>query len=171
MSRAWNAVDRSAHRDYLPTTKEKETEKEMKAKGYVLSDDQKAITCLACGLTSHNPMDVGMRYCGNCHAWIGEERCDFCDGEYAFAKDYKAVGGFVGELDDGRMIIDQDQLWSACAECAEMIDAERWKDLEERCYVGHLARWSPVNLEVPRLLWRLGVEHAWKQVFGERFKF
>jgi hypothetical protein len=31
--------------------------------------DGKSITCLLCGLTSHNPNDVRYLYCGNCHVF------------------------------------------------------------------------------------------------------
>jgi ribosomal protein S27AE len=34
-----------------------------------ISDDGKAITCLKCGMTSHNPNDVAHRYCGRCHIY------------------------------------------------------------------------------------------------------
>lgn len=34
---------------------------------YQLSPAGDAITCLLCGRTSHNPIDVRERYCGNCH--------------------------------------------------------------------------------------------------------
>lgn len=38
-------------------------------KGYVIRevDGKRAITCLACGLTSHNTNDVAQKYCGHCH--------------------------------------------------------------------------------------------------------
>lgn len=36
---------------------------------YTISDDGKAITCGACGVTSHNPHDVAERYCGHCHVF------------------------------------------------------------------------------------------------------
>lgn len=43
---------------------------------YYLSDtrDGRAITCLRCGRTSHNPEDVRNRYCGNCHFFHDDER-------------------------------------------------------------------------------------------------
>jgi hypothetical protein len=31
-----------------------------------VAGDRTSITCLACGMTSHHPMDVQRRYCGNC---------------------------------------------------------------------------------------------------------
>jgi hypothetical protein len=34
---------------------------------YTISADRKSITCLICGLTSHNPNDVREVYCGKCH--------------------------------------------------------------------------------------------------------
>jgi hypothetical protein len=39
----------------------------MKEKTYIIVRAGKAITCLLCGLTSHNPNDVINRYCGYCH--------------------------------------------------------------------------------------------------------
>lgn len=33
----------------------------------LISTDAKSITCLICGMTSHNENDVRERYCGNCH--------------------------------------------------------------------------------------------------------
>lgn len=33
---------------------------------FTISADGRAITCHRCGLTSHHPMDVNQRYCGNC---------------------------------------------------------------------------------------------------------
>ena len=38
---------------------------------YRISLDGKAITCLVCLRTSHNPNDVLYRYCGYCH-WFHE---------------------------------------------------------------------------------------------------
>lgn len=120
-------------------------------------------------MTSHHPIDVGMRYCGHCHAWIGEERCDFCDGEYRAVKHYKAKIQFVGALDDGRVMTDKDGLWSACVECAALIDARRWDDLEDRCYVGHLGRWELLGLALSRPAWDTAVRPMWTNVFGEEF--
>jgi hypothetical protein len=34
---------------------------------YIIGSDGKWITCLRCGMTSHNSSDVRNRYCGNCH--------------------------------------------------------------------------------------------------------
>jgi hypothetical protein len=36
---------------------------------FKLLDDGRAIQCLRCGLTSHNPNDVRELYCGACHAF------------------------------------------------------------------------------------------------------
>ena len=36
---------------------------------YVLAHDGSSITCLGCGMTSHNPTDVAERYCGHCHVF------------------------------------------------------------------------------------------------------
>lgn len=36
---------------------------------YTINLDGSAITCLRCGLTSHHPMDVSHRYCGQCHVF------------------------------------------------------------------------------------------------------
>jgi protein-arginine kinase activator protein McsA len=36
---------------------------------YTLSEDQKAITCKRCKLTSYNPHDVEHRFCGHCHTF------------------------------------------------------------------------------------------------------
>lgn len=36
---------------------------------FTVSEDGKAITCLVCGMTSHNPHDVANRYCGNCRVF------------------------------------------------------------------------------------------------------
>ena len=30
-----------------------------------------SITCVACGMTSHNPTDIERKYCGNCHVFHG----------------------------------------------------------------------------------------------------
>lgn len=38
--------------------------------GYKISDDGKAITCLRCNITSHNPNDVKYRYCGKCRRFL-----------------------------------------------------------------------------------------------------
>lgn len=40
-------------------------------KTYTIQDN--TITCLLCGLTSHNKNDVEHRYCGNCHVMHEEE--------------------------------------------------------------------------------------------------
>lgn len=36
---------------------------------YIVSPDRETITCLICRRTSHHPMDVSERYCGNCHVF------------------------------------------------------------------------------------------------------
>ena len=36
---------------------------------YQISDDGRTITCLRCGLTSHNSQDVKHRYCGHCRVF------------------------------------------------------------------------------------------------------
>jgi ribosomal protein S27AE len=42
-----------------------------------------AITCPACGMTSHHPTDIAEGYCGRCHDWTTARRyqaaaeCDF----------------------------------------------------------------------------------------------
>lgn len=35
--------------------------------GYRIAATGRTITCLHCGVTSHNQNDVRERYCGNCH--------------------------------------------------------------------------------------------------------
>lgn len=31
-----------------------------------------SITCPRCGMTSHHPVDVAERYCGNCHTFMND---------------------------------------------------------------------------------------------------
>jgi hypothetical protein len=37
---------------------------------FTIAADGKSITCLACGLISHNPNDVIQRYCGACKIFL-----------------------------------------------------------------------------------------------------
>ena len=39
---------------------------------YTIAADGKTITCMRCGLTSHNRTDVAERYCGRCHGFHGQ---------------------------------------------------------------------------------------------------
>lgn len=39
------------------------------ATGYRIAEDGRSITCLSCGLTSHNAEDVSQRFCGRCHVF------------------------------------------------------------------------------------------------------
>lgn len=39
---------------------------------FKLVDGGRAIQCLNCGTTSHNPTDVVQRYCGFCHRFHDE---------------------------------------------------------------------------------------------------
>lgn len=138
-------------------------------KGYTLSDDQRSITCLGCGMTSHNPIDAAMRYCGHCRKWIGEERCDFCDAMVPTVKDYRAKAQIKGLLEDGRFIEDKDDLWAACADCAVLADAGEWDEFIRRVRVGHEARYAPVNMVIPLGEWHDRVAFIYKAVFGDRF--
>ena len=135
---------------------------------YEISDDGKSIKCLLCGMTSQNPTDVGMRYCGNCHQWIGELVCDFCLGEYPIEKDYRAVSQIVGQLQDARFITDRDMLWAACAECSRLIETEKWDALLERAIVACDAKWGPERAGAS--LTRDKLIFCYQGVFGDRFK-
>jgi hypothetical protein len=42
-------------------------------KSYMIVEGGRAIYCLTCGMTSHNPHDVENRYCGNCHKFHEDE--------------------------------------------------------------------------------------------------
>ena len=52
---------------------------------YEIGPDGLSITCLFCGMTSHHPMDVRMRYCVNCHVFHDdippEARKDWLEGK------------------------------------------------------------------------------------------
>jgi hypothetical protein len=37
---------------------------------YTISEDGLSITCLICGMTSHNLNDVAHKYCGRCHVFL-----------------------------------------------------------------------------------------------------
>jgi hypothetical protein len=41
---------------------------------YLIVDKGTAIMCFQCGAVSHKPTDVEQRYCGSCHAFLGEAR-------------------------------------------------------------------------------------------------
>ena len=43
-------------------------------KTYIINGNGKSITCLLCGLTSHNPHDVEYIYCGNCHIYHEDQK-------------------------------------------------------------------------------------------------
>lgn len=137
---------------------------------YKLSDDQKAITCLKCGMTSHSPLDVGMRYCGNCHEWIGEPICDFCSGDYPIVKDYTAVSKFIGGIfEDGRPLVDADSLWSACEDCSVLIEAREWEALLIRCLGCINAKWAPLERAIDPEILREKLIFFWRGVFGDTF--
>lgn len=38
------------------------------SKGFYIKNQ--SITCLKCGMTSHNPNDVREKYCGHCHEFL-----------------------------------------------------------------------------------------------------
>jgi hypothetical protein len=38
----------------------------MAESGYTISDDRQSITCMRCGMTSHNPNDIAQYYCAAC---------------------------------------------------------------------------------------------------------
>ena len=130
-------------------------------RNYEIAPDGSWIRCGACGRVSHNPNDVGMKYCGNCHTFLSKGNCDFCCGEYDTFRDYVAVEKFVGRLDDGRMVVDGDSLWAACRECEALIEAGDWEGLISRAMSGLRAKWGDGNREA--ILW------MYRHVFGERF--
>lgn len=43
------------------------------ATGYRITENGRSITCLSCGLTSHNVEDVRQRFCGRCHVFHEDE--------------------------------------------------------------------------------------------------
>lgn len=53
---------------------------------YVIAEDGRSITCLCCGLTSHNPNDVAYRYCGGCHRFMGDDIASLGKSEKSFQK-------------------------------------------------------------------------------------
>jgi hypothetical protein len=58
---------------YIPTEEERLQAALVAARGpepyFRLSADGKAITCLACNMTSHHPEDVRHRFCGRCNTF------------------------------------------------------------------------------------------------------
>jgi hypothetical protein len=45
---------------------------------YEIINDGEAITCLKCNMTSHHPMDVKYRWCGNCKECLDPVMADEC---------------------------------------------------------------------------------------------
>lgn len=64
------------------------TNSKFKASEYVISKDGKSIKCLNCGMTSHNPIDVRDRYCGNCHIFHERKKEDY---EFSWLKIFKSA--------------------------------------------------------------------------------
>ena len=104
---------------------------------FTIADDGKSITCLRCGMTSHNPNDVWERYCGRCHRYHTDPsrlltmrpRPGFDWGRVAWGRPdspRSAVCSYcfaaIGE-DDVPLI-----MWSADGHAAQFCDAcvERW---------------------------------------------
>lgn len=135
-------------------------------KAYYIPTDGQSITCLLCGFTSHNKIDVGMRYCGHCHEWIGEGCCDFCMTPGPPNRAYRAVSKIVGELVDGRPIMDGDELWEACPECERLIEAGLWTELLDRGAAACSVKWGldhENEITREKLIW------MYQAVFGEKF--
>jgi hypothetical protein len=108
-------------------------------KTYRIALDESSITCLLCGMTSHNRMDVLYRYCGNCEAFHGETRCDFCMApDVKYAAEYHMNGTVLVHTDFIRagMVIADDGVWMACLGCKILIEAKRWDELVERGSTG-----------------------------------
>jgi len=132
---------------------------------YEIAPDGSWIRCGQCGRTSNNTIDVGMKYCGYCHTWLSKGCCDFCSGEYETFHDYEAVGKFVGELNDGRVVLDGDLLWAACQDCEQLIESGDWEGLISRGLAGCDAKWGQGNhgIERAKVIW------MYRGVFGDRF--
>ena len=80
--------------------------------------------------------------------------CDFCNQE-KFVKAY-ACHSFV-YLKGTPMEHYRCEEWTACSECAGLIDAERWPDLRERAVQAFVRQHRLGNFDVPLL--REQVQH------------
>lgn len=118
-------------------------------KTYTLGES--SITCLRCGMTSHNPNDVRYRYCGNCNEFHAGARCDFCMApEVELVETYKAKAKIIAHGNIPRPNVDlvDDGEWMACADCNALILAKNWNAIIDRALVGTFAmdpsvRYSP----------------------------
>lgn len=141
-------------------------------KPYEILTDRSAIRCNTCGQISHNPNDVFMKYCGNCHVFHEQGNiCDFCNRERPLIFNVIAKSRFKGKLNDGRIVVDGDQIWGACADCAFLIQEGIWNELLEKSVDGYIASCDgeipkfPVNREATKQ----HMNSILQIVFGENF--
>lgn len=74
--------------------------------------------------------------------------CDFCSSPKPVkgysARDIDVLGGFIKSYGH----------WAACEECRELIDAEKWAGLENRC----VDIFAKMNEPMPKALVRVAVQ-------------
>ena len=56
---------------------------DIQGKTYVIVHQGRAIKCLVCRMTSHNPNDVAFRFCGNCNRFHDHDQGPRIDRELA----------------------------------------------------------------------------------------
>lgn len=119
-------------------------------KTYRINGEDESITCLRCGLTSHNRNDVRARYCDNCKEFHYQSRCDFClapDVDLPYS--YRSQMGVVivqGNYPRPNTTIDMDDLYSACEACHALIVSNRLTELLERVVGCLIAAFPEENL-------------------------
>ena len=107
-------------------------------KTWILSADGESITCLRCNMTSYNVNDIMYRFCGHCHAFHEDARCDFCSSpDVPLVAEYKPKGVLMAEIIYPRAgtVLDESP-WGACKECKDLIESRKWKELTDRSIAG-----------------------------------
>lgn len=122
--------------------------------------ESQPFTCPVCGRTSHNPMDYRYGYCGNCHAFTGEEHLPAGEGFVTLGgvRDHFVAGMFFGPEGEPLTTLQWAHLYQ---ERMKNMDADAWwragldviDDVLEVSTV-----WTGNNLEVfgpPNGMWQL----------------